>query len=70
MLSNGNGIELIITNNTGLVFSKQETLRKKSPNMEFFLASTFPYSVLMWKNTDQKKLRIGAFLTQWNLSDF
>ena len=70
MLSNGNGIELVITNNTDLVFCKQETLRKKCPNTEFFLASIFPYSVLMWKSTDQKKLRIGAFLTQWNLSDF
>ena len=39
-------------------------LRKKCPNKEFFLVRIFPYSVRMWENTDQKKLRIWTLFTQ------
>ena len=50
------------------------SLREKCPNTEFFLVPIFPkweilrispYSVRIWENTDQKKLRIRAFFTQW-----
>ena len=35
------------------------------PNTEFFLIHIFPYSVQIWKNTDQKKLRIWTFFAQY-----
>ena len=31
------------------------------------IRSICPYSVRMWKNTDQKKLRIWTHFTQWRL---
>ena len=37
------------------------TLREKCPYSEF----SGPYSVRMWVNTDQKKLRIQKLFTQW-----
>ena len=40
------------------------TLREKCPNTEIFLVRIFPYSVRMWENTDQKKLRIWTLFTQ------
>ena len=33
----------------------------------FFLVGTFPFSVRMGENTDQKKLRIWTLFTQWYL---
>ena len=42
-----------------------QSLRNKGQNTEFFLARIFPYSVQIWENTDQKKLRIWALFTQW-----
>ena len=54
------------------MYKEHITLRKKSPNTEFFLARIFlhsqisisPYAVRMRENTDQKKLRIWALFTQ------
>ena len=37
----------------------------KCPNTEIFPVRIFPYSVRMWENTDQKKLRIWTCDTQW-----
>ena len=43
-------------------------LREKCPNTELFwfedLGSKSPYSVRIWENTDQKKLRIWTLATQ------
>ena len=44
-----------------------KALCEMCPNTEFFLVCIFPYSVRMRENTDQKKLRIWTFFTQWNL---
>ena len=33
----------------------------------FFLVHIFPYSVRMWENMDQEKLRIWTFFTQWKV---
>ena len=57
---------------------KQETLREKCPNMEFYLSvfsrtgaeygdlrNKSPYSAQVLENTDQKKLRIWTLCTQW-----
>ena len=38
-----------------------QALSEKYPNTEFFLVRIFPYSVRMWENTDQTKLRIWTF---------
>ena len=42
-----------------------QTLRKKCPNMEFFLVRIFLYSDWMQENAGQKNLRIWTFLMQW-----
>ena len=42
-------------------------LREKFPNMEFFMVSIFPFLELIQESTDQKKLRICTFFTQWQL---
>ena len=34
---------------------------EKCPNMEFFLVCSFPYSVRMRENTDQKKKKLGIW---------
>ena len=46
-------------------------LREKCPNTEFFLVCIFtyllrkfPYSIRIWENTDQKKLRIWTLFKQ------
>ena len=44
--------------------SESEALREKCSNTEFFLVRIFPYSVRIWENTDQKKLRIGTLFMQ------
>ena len=33
--------------------------------LKFSLVRIFPYSVQIWENTDQKKLRIWTLFTQW-----
>ena len=47
---------------------KASTLRKKCPNMEFFLIRIFLYSVRIQKNADQKKLRIWTLFTQCEIN--
>ena len=42
-------------------------LREKFPNTEFFMVSIFPFLELIQESTDQKKLRICTFFTQWQL---
>ena len=42
-----------------------DTLREKCPNTDFFLVRDFLYSVRIQGNTEQKKLRIWTFFTQW-----
>ena len=44
--------------------SESEALREKCSNTEFFLVRIFPYSVRIWENTGQKKLRIGTLFMQ------
>ena len=39
------------------------SLCEKWPNTEVFLVRNFPYSVQIWENTDQKKLRIWTLFT-------
>ena len=39
--------------------------REKCTNTEFFLVRISPYSVRMWENTDQKKLRIWTLFMPW-----
>ena len=46
--------------------SESEALREKCSNTEFFLVRIFPYSVRIWENTGQKKLRIGTLFMQWS----
>ena len=41
-----------------------QALSEKCPNKGFFPVRIFPYSVRMWENTDQKKLRIWTLFTQ------
>ena len=56
----------------------RNALREKCPNTEFFLVRIFPhsdqirrdtYSVRMWENMDQKKVRISILFTQWMWGD-
>ena len=42
-------------------------LREKFPDTEFFMVSIFPFLELTQESTDQKKLRICTFFTQWQL---
>ena len=41
------------------------SLREKYPSTEYFLLCISPYSVRIWENTDQKKLRIWTLVTQY-----
>ena len=58
-------------------------LPEKCPNTEFFwsvfsrirteygeIGSISPYSVRMWENMDQKKLRIWTLFTQWHILEY
>ena len=42
-------------------------LRETFPNTEFFMVCIFPFLELIQESTDQKKLRICTFFTQWQL---
>ena len=43
---------------------KSLALHKKCPNAELFLVRIFPYSVRVWENMNQKKIRIRTFSMQ------
>lgn len=45
--------------------SVEYSLCKKSSNTEFFFARICSYSVQMWENSDQKKLRVWTLFAQW-----
>ena len=48
-----------------LSISVEYSLCKKSSNTEFFFARICSYSVQMWENSDQKKLRVWTLFAQW-----
>ena len=65
-----------------VLFYTRWTLSKNCPSRKFFLVCTFshldwirklrtksPWSFQMQENTDQKKLRIWTFFTQWKASE-